>query len=626
MKKGKFKVEVNGNKDYSIKELIDVLKAGYLKKNDKPSVRRIFNRSWCHIGYISSYSNQILIHEFKNDKKQPCGFWEFSQKIRSGRNLRLFLFTTEFSHTPDEENVSSFSKPERYSKITQNPLDYKNIHLKNDNQYPEQKSKKVKEVINVKSMDEWNKIINSSGKFDQNQNIKCIQESINKSTKKSNFPYKESSESCFDLKRRKKGNRKLDSEVSISDSINSVTEVSNENLDLIGRFSNHEFNIHKQKSSQEIFVPKESYLNSMNYDGSNFPNNLKNSNKKNVDLKKTGNLEKMVIKIPEETKLPKIDFKLPEAPGVLKSATVVEDKFKEQKSKLSALKTKIRIIDEKDVKNDNQFVGSGGQGKVSTGTWENSIIAIKSMKIDRFEKLILREISLLHSIGHPNIIHLFAVYPSEIHYNLVMEYFESNNLDEILFTGPIKKKFDLKLNNKNHIGSQICVALNYLHKQLSSPIIHRDIKPANILVNKNLLVKICDLGLSKCNNLQINLQTSRAGVIRGTSSFISPEIFLGNAEATEASDVWAAACTFVELYSEDAVWDLSECSFLNINDCIRKYLLNKQTPNIERVPIFLKEILKKCFEYNPHSRPDIKSILLLYNEQKKLEKRILSES
>jgi pyruvate dehydrogenase phosphatase len=43
----------------------------------------------------------------------------------------------------------------------------------------------------------------------------------------------------------------------------------------------------------------------------------------------------------------------------------------------------------------------------------------------------------------------------------------------------------------------VCEGLNYLHNGSGEPIYHLDLKPANILLDKNMVPKIGDFGLSR---------------------------------------------------------------------------------------------------------------------------------
>jgi serine/threonine protein kinase len=43
----------------------------------------------------------------------------------------------------------------------------------------------------------------------------------------------------------------------------------------------------------------------------------------------------------------------------------------------------------------------------------------------------------------------------------------------------------------------ICEGLKYMHKDLEEPIYHLDLKPDNILLDKDMVPKIADFGLSR---------------------------------------------------------------------------------------------------------------------------------
>ena len=120
--------------------------------------------------------------------------------------------------------------------------------------------------------------------------------------------------------------------------------------------------------------------------------------------------------------------------------------------------------------------------------------------------LILKEILILQEINHPNLVTIQGISCSPNNYYLLTTYFDSMSLGQLLFT---EKSILLTLENKNHIVEQIVAGLTYLHLQTDPKptIVHRDLKPGNILVNKNFDVKICDMGLCKCNDIAKSLQS-----------------------------------------------------------------------------------------------------------------------
>lgn len=100
----------------------------------------------------------------------------------------------------------------------------------------------------------------------------------------------------------------------------------------------------------------------------------------------------------------------------------------------------------------------------------------------------------------------------------------------------------------------------------------------------------------------------------GTYSFLGPEVVLHKQLATTATDVWAFACTLLELYQEKSVWDTKPFDhdpFLYVDE----KFLKQNVPNIDRVPSFLKSKLTECFNYDPLARLSAKNVLDSFHKQ-----------
>ncbi|XP_014206660.1 probable serine/threonine-protein kinase PBL1 [Copidosoma floridanum] len=192
----------------------------------------------------------------------------------------------------------------------------------------------------------------------------------------------------------------------------------------------------------------------------------------------------------------------------------------------------------KKVKLSSVILGEGAQGTVYKGSLYGTKVAVKIMIKGTDNKVALREITLLGQIRHPNIVFIMAVGESDQQFQIITEYFPSLSLHSMLFDKDVSIKFPLDLPNKKSIAHQVGLALSFLHE--SSPtILHRDVKPSNILVNRHCVVKLCNLGLGKCEILQNSLASTMRGGMCGTYMYMSPEIFLRREEATAASDVWS---------------------------------------------------------------------------------------
>jgi serine/threonine protein kinase len=147
------------------------------------------------------------------------------------------------------------------------------------------------------------------------------------------------------------------------------------------------------------------------------------------------------------------------------------------------------------------FIGEGSYGMVIKAKHKktNRLVAIKKfLKLyqDEIDTLrVLREVSILRQLDHPNIVKLLdIIIPDRSSVDpvfIVLEYVETD-LKSIIygFNPPYLKDYQIA-----KLLIDILSGLDYL---AARGIIHRDLKPSNILINTSKCeAKICDFGLAR---------------------------------------------------------------------------------------------------------------------------------
>ena len=221
---------------------------------------------------------------------------------------------------------------------------------------------------------------------------------------------------------------------------------------------------------------------------------------------------------------------------------VIEIQDNKNSTKRNSIRSSSYILDKFSIQKDfrkkyeyQSLIGSGAFGKVRLYVDRDSKYfkyAIKTIKKNIFKRhsidSIKREVDILRSLDHPNIVKYFETYEDECYLHIVMEYIAGDNLFRVLTD---QKGFKFTERAISKIMTCLLKAVLFLHH---SGIIHRDIKPENIVFvepdNFNAL-KLIDFGLS----IQQNAKKDNRRV--GTPYYMSPEMVRGN--FNYASDVWS---------------------------------------------------------------------------------------
>ncbi|KAF2982697.1 hypothetical protein EK904_006860 [Melospiza melodia maxima] len=134
---------------------------------------------------------------------------------------------------------------------------------------------------------------------------------------------------------------------------------------------------------------------------------------------------------------------------------------------------------------------------------------------------LMEEASKMEKIKFQHIVTIYGVCNSPL--GIVMEYMARGSLERILPTH--RMSWQLKFRVIHEMG----LAMNFLHS-MSPPLLHLDLKPGNVLLDGNMHVKISDFGLSKWMEQSSRMQYIESSALRGTLSYIPPEMFLQNSK------------------------------------------------------------------------------------------------
>ncbi|KAJ6295197.1 hypothetical protein OIU78_023249 [Salix suchowensis] len=168
-------------------------------------------------------------------------------------------------------------------------------------------------------------------------------------------------------------------------------------------------------------------------------------------------------------------------------------------------------------------IGEGGYGPVYKGYLDHTSVAIKVLRPDAAQgrSQFQQEVEVLCCIRHPNMVLLLGACPE--YGCLVYEFMANGSLEDRLFcrgnTPPLSWQLRFR------VASEIGTGLLFLHQTKPEPLVHRDLKPANILLDRNFVSKISDVGLARLvpPSVADNVTQYRMTSTAGTFCYIDPE-------------------------------------------------------------------------------------------------------
>jgi calcium-dependent protein kinase len=184
-----------------------------------------------------------------------------------------------------------------------------------------------------------------------------------------------------------------------------------------------------------------------------------------------------------------------------------------------------------------EYIGQGSYGKVYKAKHRKTGVlrAIKKINKSHFssiedEEKLIKEISILKELDHPNILKIYEFFNSQNELYIVSEMLTGGELFKRIIE---EKHFSEKV--AAHIMKQLLSAIQFCH---SNNIIHRDLKPENILIEsfeerkkEFFTIRVIDFGTSEHKKNKMLEEKI------GSCYYIAPEVL--NNKYNEKCDLWS---------------------------------------------------------------------------------------
>jgi serine/threonine protein kinase len=248
-------------------------------------------------------------------------------------------------------------------------------------------------------------------------------------------------------------------------------------------------------------------------------------------------------------------------------------------------------------------LGAGGMGIVYLGEHKflRRRVAIKVLPLALahdawFLEQFYQEAQAVAALDHPNIVHAHDVdQDSGLHF-LVMEFVDGSSLQEI-----VKRHGPLDSLRAAHYIRQAALGLQHAHEV---GMVHRDIKPGNLLLSRQGLVKILDLGLARLFRDTHNdspEELGNAGRMVGTEDYLAPEQIVDSDKVDIRADIYSLGATFYFLLTGIAPFDEVQAELLKLI----RHVTRKPRPMRElrpQIPEGLAVIVERMMAKNPWER------------------------
>ncbi|XP_077245431.1 CBL-interacting protein kinase 7 [Tasmannia lanceolata] len=208
------------------------------------------------------------------------------------------------------------------------------------------------------------------------------------------------------------------------------------------------------------------------------------------------------------------------------------------------------------------------------------------------ELRIIREVSVMHRLRHPNIVKLHEVIATKSNIYLIMEHAKGGEL-----FSKISNRRPLPESVARRYFHQLISALHFCH---SNGVAHRDIKPQNLLLDNEGNLKISDFGLSA---LPEQLKDGLLHTACGTPAYTAPEVVRRKGYDGPTADAWSCGVVLFVLLAGFLPFDDSNIALMY------KKIQRREFQFPSWISKSARRVISQLLDPNPTARITIEALM-----------------
>jgi serine/threonine protein kinase len=205
------------------------------------------------------------------------------------------------------------------------------------------------------------------------------------------------------------------------------------------------------------------------------------------------------------------------------------------------------------------------------------------------------EIKIHRTLKHSNVCEYKHFFEDRQNCYILLELCHNQSMNEM-----IKRRKRLTEAESAYFGRQILEATQYLHENL---VIHRDLKLGNLFLDRNMNIKVGDLGLAT----KLESADEKRKTICGTPNYIAPEVIQGDRATRGHSfevDIWSLGVILYTCMCGRPPYEAKD-----VKATYQRILANEYSfPKDVKISDSAKDIIRSMLQSKPSDRPKLHQI------------------